>query len=263
MSVSVEEICEYIEDFAPVAWAESWDNVGLQLGSSKTQVNHLGLALELTAEVVDWLFYEEIDCLLTHHPLFFRPLKSLREDDPWTQLIVRLIRAEKVVISYHTNLDAAPGGVTEVLAEALGFKCEKALKPVSPDLPEIGLGRMAYVEFPISVSEIARKLASLIHFPVFTVGPDRKVKRVAICAGSGADLIPQVLQNGAEAYITGEVKHHVAREAELAGLSLVVADHYAMEAYFLRDLRERLAARFPGLKISLFRGRSPFHPVTN
>jgi len=263
MSLSVEEICKYIESFAPVAWAEPWDQVGLQLGSLKTQIEHLGLALELTPEVVDWVFSEKIEGLLTHHPLFFRPLKGLREEDPWEQLIVRLVRGRRVVVSYHTNLDVAPGGVTEVLAEALGFKCERALKPISEDLPEIGLGRVGVTESPLSVSKIARRLAEIIRFPVFTVGPDREVKRIAICAGAGGDLIPQALQNGAEAYITGEVKHHAAREAEIAGLSLIVADHYAVEAYFLKHLKGRLSARFPGLKVSLFMGQSPFRLLTN
>ncbi len=261
MSVSVEEICAYIESWAPSSWAESWDRVGLQIGSLRRSVNHLGLALELTPEVVAWMGEQAIEALLTHHPVFFKPLQGLREEDPWEGLLIRLVKTDRVVISYHTNLDSAPGGVSEVLMEALGVRVERALRPLSPETPEVGLGRVGFLESPLTLSELSQRLAQLIDFPVFQVGEDKEVRRVALCAGAGADLWKEVLQNQAEVYITGEVKHHLARDLEMRGLALIVADHYAMEAYFLKTLRERLAARFPGLKISLYLGRSPFHPV--
>ena len=218
----------------------------------------MGLALELTPAVVSWMISQGVDCLLTHHPVFFKPLRRLLAEDPWEGLILELIRRGKTVISYHTNLDAAPEGVTEVLAEALGVRCEEALRPVASDLPGVGLGRLGVLPEPQKVSEMARHLSRIIQSPVAQVGEDREVRRVALCAGSGWDLWPEVLSKGAEVFITGEVKHHAAREAELAGVGLLVADHFAMENFFWRRLVERLSGRFPGLKVSFFEDKSPF-----
>ncbi len=258
MTVTVEDICDYIENWAPASWAEDWDRVGLQFGSLRAPVEHLGLALELTPAVVSWMISQGVDCLLTHHPVFFKPLRRLLAEDPWEGLILELIRRGKTVISYHTNLDAAPEGVTEVLAEALGVRCEEALRPVASDLPGVGLGRLGVLPEPQKVSEMARHLSRIIQSPVAQVGEDREVRRVALCAGSGWDLWPEVLSKGAEVFITGEVKHHAAREAELAGVGLLVADHFAMENFFWRRLVERLSGRFPGLKVSFFEDKSPF-----
>ncbi len=205
---------------------------------------------------------QKIDCLLTHHPVFFRPLKRLQAEDPWQGLIIRLLREGVSVVSYHTNLDVAPGGVTEVLAETLGLSVEEALKPVSEDLKQVGLGRIGNLEKALKISILAQRLSQRIGAPVFQVGPDREVRRVALCAGSGGDLLPQVLSKGAELYITGEIKHHAARDMETLGLSLLVSDHFALEAYYFEHhLFQQMRSDFPSLKISYYPGQSPFQLV--
>ena len=260
MAITAEDICEYIESWAPVSWAEEWDRVGLQFGALGAPIKHLGLALELTPKVASWMLERQVDCLLTHHPVFFRPLKRLLAEDPWEGMVLELIRAGKTVISYHTNLDAAPGGVTETLAEALGISCEAPLRPCSPEEPRAGLGRVGRCDPPVPLSEMARRLGSLIRAPVAVVGEEREVSRVALCAGSGWDLWPEVLSKGAEVFITGEVKHHAAREAEVTGVSLLVSDHFAMENFFWRRLARQVAEHFPGLTVSFFEESSPFKP---
>ena len=261
MSVTVGEICAWIESWAPVSWAEEGDSVGLQFGSLEQRLTHLGLALELTPAVAEWVLREGVDALLTHHPVFFRPLRRLREEDPWEGLILRLIRRGCTVVSYHTNLDAAPGGVSDLLAEALGIRAEQALRPV-PGQERAGLGRVGELEQPLRLSSLAERLHQLLRAPVLMAGPDREVKRVALCAGSGWSLWPEVLSSGAEVFITGEVKHHIAREAEIRGLGLLATDHWAMENYFWRHLSERLRVRFPDLRVSFFEDRSPFRTLS-
>ncbi|RUM89457.1 MAG: Nif3-like dinuclear metal center hexameric protein [Thermodesulfatator sp.] len=258
MDTTVEDICRWVEEWAPSDWAEEGDRVGLQFGSRRARVRHLGLALELSPAVAQWVQQEGIDLLLTHHPVFFHPLRRLCAEDPWEGLLLALVRQGLTVVSYHTNLDVAPGGVTEVLAEGLGLEVKEALRPGRAGDPRVGLGRMAEAPEPVPVTRLARRLAALVKAPVFITDHEEKLVRlVALCAGSGADLLPEVLQKGAEVYITGDVKHHAARAAEVAGLTLVVSDHYALENYFWRGLASKIAQQFPQIQVSYFPGRSP------
>ncbi|QJA06261.1 Nif3-like dinuclear metal center hexameric protein [Thermosulfurimonas marina] len=261
MEIAVEDICQWVEEWAPAGWAEEWDNVGLQFGSLRAPVRHLGLALELTPAVAKWVREEKIDCLLTHHPVFFRPLKRLSAEDPWEALILGLIREGVTVVSYHTNLDVAPGGVTEALGKGLGLRMGEPLRPRKED-PRVGLGRLAEVPEPLSLAELAERLARLVKAPVFLVGEgELRLRRVALCAGSGMDLLPEVLQNQAQAFITGDVKHHAARVAEVSGVALVVSDHYALEEYFWQKLARKIAQEFPAIRVSYFRGKGPFQQI--
>ncbi len=258
MSISVEEICNYIESWAPSSWAESWDNIGLQLGSKRKKVSRVGLVLELVPEVVPWTRLHSIELLVTHHPVIFTPLKKLDEDDPYTRLLVSLLRLEVSVVSYHTNLDVAPDGVTEVFLKALGVSCERPIKCVSSEDPRAGVGRIGSLKSPVRLSELADRVSKLLGVEVEVVGEDRVVEKVAACAGSGADLISEVLKLGADVYITGDVKHHAARFAELHGLPLLIADHFATEEFFLPHLKEKISSRFPELEVLVFKGKSPF-----
>ncbi|OAG27294.1 Nif3-like dinuclear metal center hexameric protein [Thermodesulfatator autotrophicus] len=129
MAITVEEIIAALEDWAPKKLAEDWDNVGLQLGSIKKQVKHLGLCLDLTPDTLSQALTQKVDCLVTHHPFFFKPFKQICWDS-WPGIAVKKLAENDIsLIACHTNLDSAKDGVSDVLARALHLKAEKALLP--------------------------------------------------------------------------------------------------------------------------------------
>ncbi len=129
MAVTVQDVLSAIESWAPRSLAEEWDNVGLQVGSRRRPVTHLGVALDLTLEVLEQALAKGIDCLVTHHPLLFKAPKSLDLETPLGKILSLLIKHDLACIAAHTNLDSAKGGVSDILAKALGIRVTKALSP--------------------------------------------------------------------------------------------------------------------------------------
>lgn len=117
----IVELDALLERLAPRALAEQGDNCGLQVGSETAEVRRLLVALELTEAVLDEAVAGGYDTILTHHPLFFMPIRSLVDSHPRELLARRLITAHINVLACHTNLDAAPGGLADIAAQALGL----------------------------------------------------------------------------------------------------------------------------------------------
>ncbi len=129
MAATVADIINALENWAPSSLAEEWDNVGLQIGSLKWEVRRLGVALDLTPQTFEQAVSQDLDCLVTHHPFFFKPFKNLNLDS-WQGVLLRGLIGHKIaLICAHTNLDAAQNGVNEVLARLLHVKVDRALVP--------------------------------------------------------------------------------------------------------------------------------------
>ncbi len=127
MDITVGDIIAALENWAPPPLAEDWDNVGLQLGSAKKKVKKLAVCLDLNLQTLSQAL--AFDCLVTHHPLFFKPIKKLSTDAWPGYAVAELLRHDVALVCAHTNLDAARDGVTEVLAQKLKLETEGALVP--------------------------------------------------------------------------------------------------------------------------------------
>jgi len=126
----VGEICDAIERLAPSELAYTWDRVGLSCGHPDQKVKGVVVALTVTQDVVKTALRAKANLIVSHHPLIWEPLRSLRTDDPHTALCVRIAHAGIACFAAHTNLDVVPGGVNTVLAERLGLKTLQPLIPV-------------------------------------------------------------------------------------------------------------------------------------
>lgn len=124
----VREILIHLEHFAPLALAMSWDNCGLLLGDPSADVDKVYIALDVTPRTVELAIEAGAQLILSHHPLIFRPLARIT--DP---VLLRLLEQRIAVISLHTNLDVAPGGVNHALADALGLHVIEHLSPETGD----------------------------------------------------------------------------------------------------------------------------------
>lgn len=127
MTIKVSDIIGIIEHYFPLRLAASWDNSGLQAGSYQAPVKKVGIALELETEVLERALAQKIDLLITHHPLFFRGVKALERGTALGDLVYGLVKAGITLYAAHTNLDAAPGGLNQYLAEKL---CLQGIKPL-------------------------------------------------------------------------------------------------------------------------------------
>lgn len=119
MSVKCQVIMDAMERIAPRHLAESWDNVGLLVGSPAQNVRKMLVCLDVSEAVVDRAIADGVNMIIAHHPLIFKPLKNLRTDLPQGKLLSKLMQHSIIVFAAHTNLDIVGGGVNDVLADLL------------------------------------------------------------------------------------------------------------------------------------------------
>lgn len=131
MPVQARDLFKAIEDLAPLSLAEEWDNCGLQLGDPRREVKRAMLALDMDENVAREAVDRDIQTVILHHPLFFKPIKQLRTDGPAGRLIAFLIKAGLVIYAAHTNLDSVKNGVNDELAKKLGLQNTNTLAPNS------------------------------------------------------------------------------------------------------------------------------------
>ncbi len=241
MKPSVAEILAALESIAPTAWAEEWDNVGLMVGAPGAEVSGVLVALDATLEAVESTAAAGAECLVVHHPLLFKPLSALDTERPVGQAIEAAMKKGVAVLAVHTNLDAAPGGVSDVLAVLLGLDAIEVLAPKAGQA-RVGLGRIGRLAVPLRLKALVEQVKEVLSVDaVRVVGrPEVQVRSLAVCGGSAGDLVEAAFARGAHALLAGEISHHAAREAEALGLALIEAGHYATEAPMVPVLAERL-----------------------
>lgn len=118
---TVAEIADHLQEFAPLDLAAEWDNVGLLLGDRKTEVRRLMTCLTVTPEVVAEAVADEVNMIVTHHPILFRGAKKLTSGTAEGRMLLELARADIAVYSPHTAFDNTRGGINDMLAERLGL----------------------------------------------------------------------------------------------------------------------------------------------
>jgi dinuclear metal center YbgI/SA1388 family protein len=259
VALTVAELVAALERLAPRELAAPWDNPGLQVGDMAAQVHRALLALDAGVAAVAEAARTGSQALISHHPLILEPLRSLRLDEPQGAALGLAVREGVAVISAHTSLDAAAWGVSQVLAERLGLEDIVPLEPSGG--PGEGLGRIGRLAQPLGQAELAGLCRERLGaaFVRCVEGRGGRLSRVAVCGGSGGSLIGAALAAGAEAFVTGDVKYHQARECE-GRLAVIDCGHFSGERPVLERLAERLQAELAGrLQVSLFAGeQDPF-----
>lgn len=220
----------------PDSLAESWDNDGLMVCPDKdAPVRRVLLALDVTENVVDFAIENRFDLILSHHPLIFRPLSSLTEDTPVGRKVIKLIESGITVISFHTRADRVDGGVNDVLADLL------ELSEVEP-LGEDGMGRVGYLEEPITLEAFAARVKKALGAPILNVadGGDL-VHKVALLGGEGKDYLSAAIASDADTYLSGNLGYHTLEDAPELGINLIEAGHYYTEHAVLTFFEELLS----------------------
>lgn len=236
--ITVADLVELLEEMAPPALAEDWDNVGLMLGRRNKSVHRIMLALDMTAETVAQAIAFKADVLITHHPAIFKRLPQLTDANWQQELLLQLAEHGIAVYSAHTNLDCVSNGVNDALVKCLGITDEDILDNNN------GLGRIGYVK-KCSLQEFAEHVKKQLHADYVVIGDaGHTVHKVAVCGGAGSDLISEALRQQADTLLTGDVKYHDAQRAVFSGLNIIDAGHQCTEWPILEAWADRLSLRF-------------------
>ncbi|HLM05502.1 MAG TPA: Nif3-like dinuclear metal center hexameric protein [Blastococcus sp.] len=234
MPVPLREVIAALDARFDPALAEPWDAVGLVCGDPDEPVGRVLFAVDPTAAVVDDVIAAGAGLLVTHHPLLLTPVHGVPADDPKGRVVHRLIRAGAALFVAHTNADRAPeGGVNDALAAVLGLTDAVPLEPAAGD-PRAGLGRVGTLAEPLTLRAFAARAAAVLPATVGGVraagDPDRIVRRVAVCGGSGGSLTSAAAAAGADVLLTSDLKHHpVSEMIDSSGPALCDVAHFASE----------------------------------
>lgn len=227
--MKVKDISDIIEAFAPKAYQESYDNAGLQVGDPGMEVSAVMLCLDVTEDVLREAKSRECNLIVSHHPLLFKGLKSITGENPTQRIVVEAIKDNIAIYSAHTNLDSVWDGVSHEMARRLSIRDIEVLDPNSQD-PRVGLGVVGNIK-PLPKIEFLRKVKDTFKVSALkysALSPGVVVRRVAVCGGSGASLIPRAIKADADIIVTGDVKYH---DFTSFGSDIIIADigHFESE----------------------------------
>jgi dinuclear metal center YbgI/SA1388 family protein len=367
MGARLKEIVKLLDTAYPQFWAVPGDHSGLEVGDPETTVALILVALEVTPAVVREAEGREAQLILTHHPLLYRPLAAVREDEPGGLLVSLLVRANLALVSCHTNLDVAPGGLNDHLAQLLELTEVQVLSPTARDAlykltvfvplgyedpvrqalgdlglgviglyshcsfasrglgtyrplpgaqpfrgavaslsraeesrlemlapesllpaaltrlkevhpyeevaydlyplknpgPPLGLGRVGRFSPPRALKEVLSRVKEVFGVEKVAVWgrPPEQVQRLAVCGGSGGDLLEAAREAGAQVYLTGEVRHHQV-PALPDGFAVLTVGHFASEVVYMDPWAQRLRGLFKdaGLEVRVETARQPDPP---
>lgn len=232
--MKLKTFIQTLEEIAPPELAEEWDNTGLLIEPLKTRdIQTVLLAIDLTEAVAREAVQKKADLIVAYHPLFFGGFQALEKSNPQARTAMRLIQNDIAVYSPHTALDAAPGGVNDWLADALG----------DGDLycAETGGARIVELASPVKLPTLGKRIKDNLNLKHLKTAKasDQTIKTVALCAGAGIEALRSIK---ADCYLTGEMKHHDVLSAVENGTSVILCGHTETERGYLKILRRLLLA---------------------
>ncbi len=213
----VTKIIKKIEEFAPLETMQKWDNSGWQINLGRETTDKTLLTLDVTRSIVDEAIDKHCDMIISHHPLFFHPIKIIN-----SPIVINAIKNNIQIYSAHTNLDIAQGGVSEYLAEKCGFtELNTAFEFI----------RYKQLKEEQNFSKLISNLKTIFSLPSLrVVNSKRKTYRsIAFCSGSGAEFISDLEKIGIDVFITGDLKHHQALNAE--EMTIIDLGHFHSERF--------------------------------
>ena len=237
---TVRAVERALYDWAPRELAESWDNVGLLVGDPEAEVRRVLVALDVTPQVVDEAIEKDCQLIAAHHPVMncaWHQVQTVRTDDRQGRVLTELIRHGIAAICMHTNLDAAEGGVNDVLAQKLG------LEGLTP-LTEEKIGRIGTLKCEMPLVEFTRfVIESLRCNGLRYTDCGKPVHRVAVGGGACGDYIPQAIAAGCDTFVTSDLRYHDFLDT--TELHLIDAGHFPTEDVICEPLVTYLQRAFP------------------
>jgi len=249
--VKIKQVVDALEHYAPLPLQEGYDNAGLQVGLTEAvEVSGALLCLDVTEAVVDEAIQKGCNLIVSHHPLIFRKLARITDENYVQRTVRKAIKNDVAIVSMHTNMDAATGGVNFKIAEKLGlrnvrfFAGEKEANGVKGGEGVIGDFAEAIAADDLVLMLKERFRVECVQCNQLLRSP---IKKVALCGGAGAFLLGDAIAAGADAFITGEMSYHeyFGHEQEI---QICIIGHYQSEQFTSEIFRRIIEEQCPGVK---------------
>ena len=247
-----KKVIELLEKQSPKSYACDWDNVGLLVGREDKEIQKIYIALDATDEAIEEAIANGADMLLTHHPMIFKGMKRVTQEDFIGRRIIRLIQNDMVYYAMHTNFDVM--GMADLAADYLGISDTRVLEITSvSETGEEGIGRYGSLKKEMTVRECCEEVKQAFSLENVKVFGDleRKVKTAAISPGSGKSVISNALQAGVDVLITGDIDHHEGIDAVAQNMTVIDAGHYGVEHIFIPYMEQYLKREAKELEIAV------------
>ena len=254
------QLFEVLESWAPSELAESYDNVGLLVGNPDQVLTGVLVNLDVTEAVIEEASQLGVNCIITHHPIWFRPRKNLTGEDYVSRILIQAIKRDILLYAVHTNLDNVIHGVNQKIGEKLGLQQLQFLHPKASPTPS-GSGLLGYLPQPLSKKEFLDTLKATFHCGIVRYAdfPGEQIHKVGLCGGAGSFLIPEARKRTVDAFITSDLSYHYFFENENRFL-LCDIGHYESEQFTSELIIEFISKKFPKFAIHLSKVRTnPVH----
>lgn len=244
---NVNDLMILMDKIAPLKNIHKGDNSGLLVGDGNASVTKVLFALDITCDVVREAIKTGAEAIIAHHPVIFHPLYRLDDSDPACLALKHGIAC----ICFHSPLDMADGGVNDIifdmLAPILKLKKQSVLEPIHPD--GRGYGWVCSVGNQMIPNELGKLLKDVFGCTaVRFTDSNRMIKTLAFCSGGAGGNLPLAIAAGADAYITGDVKHDQWITARNSGIALYDCGHFHTEDIVIPYLVKRFKEEYPQLE---------------
>lgn len=233
--MKLSKIIAILEEKFPLKHAEEWDNVGLMVGERSKEIKKVQLSLDLTWENLENAIKNRVDLIITHHPIIFKPLKSITSDTILGKKIIELIKNNIAVYSMHTNLDSSRNGLNDYFGEEIfGWEKGEILEKIELNGREFGIGRVYKLLNEVSQEEFISFVKEKLNLENLNLarGNEKNIKKVAVVTGSGASYWKKAKKEGADILVTGDVKYHDALDAVEENFNILDVGHFESEWIF-------------------------------
>lgn len=262
------ELITLLEKLAPTHVAQSWDNSGVQVASTRVDINHMAIMLDPSPKSVEQAVALGADFILSHHPLSMSP-QYPNKLNAYHRVLSLLMQNNVTLFSAHTSLDSMEDA--RWLALELGLKNIEILEPYAEN-PEVGIACIGVLEdgFELESSEFIEKISTLIPHtaPFIKMGSmPKKIKRVAMCPGSGTSLALKAQKMGADIFITGDVKYHTALDFSQSYYStepfcIIDVGHHSLEEEMMKRFSKKITGFVGDMHVSFVPSQDPFSLIT-
>ena len=240
MILKVKDIIGNLEKKYPKVNAENWDNVGLIVGKLNQEVRKVQLSLDATDKAIENAIKNGAELIITHHPMIFKPVKTITTMDNLGRKIIKLIENNRSLYAMHTNLDSSKDGLNDYILNLLGVEKSKVIDVNEFD-SEVGIGRLYTLSKEMSIDEYAtfvKNSLKIKNIRIISENREKIIKKVALINGYGMSYWRKVKSLGADLFITGDIGYHDALDAKEAGINVFDIGHFESENCFVELLRK-------------------------
>lgn len=256
--MKIIEVVDALERFAPLPLQEDYDNAGLQVGLTEAEVSGALLCLDVTEPVLDEAIEKGCNLIVSHHPLIFHKLAHLTGDDYVQRVVIKAIKHNVTIVSMHTNMDAAVGGVNYRIAAKMGAKVagtigrSKEVMNAAGQMIQGSDGVVATFEEPLAADDFMALLKKTFNVECVMSNEmlRRPIRTVAICGGAGDFLLADAVKAGADAFLTGEMHYHQYFGWEQI-IQIAVIGHYQSEQFTKEIFRDIIKDHCPDVRCEL------------